>query len=97
MKTVGLFEAKTKLSEICKKVESGQETFLITNRGKAVAKLVPITPEPEESASESSRFKSTVWRLREEYIKKFGALTDDFELEPRKPWPHREYFADEDL
>jgi prevent-host-death family protein len=97
MKTVGLFEAKTKFSEICKKVESGQETFLITNRGKAVAKLVPVTPQPEEAASEGSGFKSSVWRLREEYIKKFGPLTEDFELEPRKPWPQREYFTDEDL
>lgn len=37
---IGSYEAKTKLPEILRRVESG-ETFTITNRGKAVADLVP--------------------------------------------------------
>ena len=37
---IGAFEAKTKLSEILKKVESGQR-FTITRRGQAVADIVP--------------------------------------------------------
>jgi len=37
---IGSYEAKTKLPEILRRVESG-ETFTITNRGKAVAELVP--------------------------------------------------------
>ncbi len=37
---IGSYEAKTKLPEILRRVQSG-ETFTITNRGKAVADLVP--------------------------------------------------------
>jgi prevent-host-death family protein len=37
---VGSFEAKTKLSELLRKVEQG-ERFTITIRGRAVADLVP--------------------------------------------------------
>ncbi len=37
---IGSYEAKTKLPEILRRVEAG-EAFTITNRGKAVADLVP--------------------------------------------------------
>ena len=41
---IGAFDAKTKLSEILRKVERG-ERFTITVRGRAVANLVPIAPD----------------------------------------------------
>ena len=37
---IGSYDAKTKLPEILRRVESG-ETFTITNRGKPVADLIP--------------------------------------------------------
>ena len=37
---IGSYEAKTKLPEILRRVESG-ESFTITNRGKPVADIVP--------------------------------------------------------
>lgn len=37
---VGSYDAKTKLPEILRRVESG-ESFTITNRGKPVADLIP--------------------------------------------------------
>ena len=37
---IGSFEAKTKFSELLRKVEEG-ETFTITLRGRVVAELVP--------------------------------------------------------
>ena len=40
MPTIGIFEAKTKLSEIIRQVEAG-ERFTITVRGRAVAEVVP--------------------------------------------------------
>jgi prevent-host-death family protein len=40
MKTVGTFEAKTRLSELLEAVEAG-ETIVITKRGKVVAHLTP--------------------------------------------------------
>jgi len=39
---LGAFDAKTKLSEILRKVDRG-ERFTITVRGRAVANLVPVT------------------------------------------------------
>ena len=40
MKTVGAFEAKTRLNELLRKVSEG-ETIRITRRGVPIAKLVP--------------------------------------------------------
>ncbi|MFA7680426.1 MAG: type II toxin-antitoxin system prevent-host-death family antitoxin [Pigmentiphaga sp.] len=37
---IGSYEAKTKLPEILRRVEAG-EAFTITNRGKAIADLIP--------------------------------------------------------
>ena len=37
---IGSYDAKTKLSEILRRVEAG-ERFTITNRGKPVADLIP--------------------------------------------------------
>ncbi|MEC4682236.1 MAG: type II toxin-antitoxin system prevent-host-death family antitoxin [Nitrospirota bacterium] len=39
---IGSYEAKTKLPELLRLVKTGQ-SFTITNRGKAVADLVPST------------------------------------------------------
>jgi prevent-host-death family protein len=39
--TIGIFEAKARLSEIVRLVESGEE-FTITVRGQAKARVVPI-------------------------------------------------------
>ena len=45
---IGSFEAKTHLSELLEKVKAGQ-TFTITKRGKPVARLAPIEPDPAQS------------------------------------------------
>lgn len=42
METVGLFEAKTHLSELVARAEQGEEV-IITRHNKPVAKLVPIS------------------------------------------------------
>lgn len=41
---IGIFEAKTHLSEIIQRVELG-ERFFVTRRGRRVAELRPIEPE----------------------------------------------------
>lgn len=41
METVGLFEAKTHLSELVARAEQGEEV-IITRHNKPVAKLVPV-------------------------------------------------------
>jgi prevent-host-death family protein len=44
VESVGLFEAKTHLSELIARAERGEEV-IITRHNKPVAKLVPITTE----------------------------------------------------
>jgi prevent-host-death family protein len=52
MSTIGIFEAKTRLSEIVRLVEAG-ERFTITVRGRAAAQVIPAqTPCPVRSPEE---------------------------------------------
>ena len=59
MKTViGAYEAKTKLPELLRQVQAGKR-FTITNRGKAIADLVPserVVPKDKSAAVE--KFKA---------------------------------------
>jgi len=43
---IGAFEAKTHFSQILEKAEQGAD-FIITRRGKPVAKIIPFRQEPE--------------------------------------------------
>lgn len=65
MNEIGAFEAKNKLSELLDRAEKGEEV-VITRRGRAVAKLVPIRPchDVEEA-------RKAMKRIRER-AKKFG-------------------------
>lgn len=74
MKTqVGSYEAKTKLPELLRQVQRGK-SFTITNRGKAVADLVPTGEERSKSKAEAVRklqeFMRSGKRIRGVNIKK---------------------------
>jgi prevent-host-death family protein len=49
---IGAFEAKTKLSEILRKVEQG-ERFTITVRGRAMADIVPSQVKDRQRVAEA--------------------------------------------
>ena len=49
---IGAFEAKTKLSEILRKVDKG-ERFTITVRGRAVADVVPTQARNQRAIDEA--------------------------------------------
>jgi prevent-host-death family protein len=49
---IGIFEAKTHLSQIINKVENGAN-FIISKRGKPVAKIVPVEQEKEMTFQEA--------------------------------------------
>ncbi len=51
-KVIGSYDAKTKLPEILRRVEAG-ETFTITNRGKAVADLIPSRSSSREKTKQA--------------------------------------------
>jgi prevent-host-death family protein len=46
MKTAGIFEAKTKLSELCDEVARTGEPVLVTRRGKPLVRIDPIDDRP---------------------------------------------------
>ncbi|MDR0321643.1 MAG: type II toxin-antitoxin system prevent-host-death family antitoxin [Treponema sp.] len=49
---IGIFEAKTHLSQIIEKVKNGAD-FIITNRGEPVAKIIPIEQEKQMTRKEA--------------------------------------------
>lgn len=51
---IGAFDAKTRLSELLRKVDQG-ERFTITLRGRPVADIVPSKVKDRERASEAVR------------------------------------------
>jgi len=59
--TVGIFEAKAKLSELVRKARAG-ESFTITQRGEPAAQLTPIRPKNHRG---SGRVAEAIRRLRE--------------------------------
>ena len=70
MNAIGLFEAKTKLSEICAEVAAKGVPVLLTRRGKPLVRIEPIRPADTKSKD--------VWDRRATFIKSRGPLTDDF-------------------
>jgi prevent-host-death family protein len=48
VETIGLFEAKTHLSELIARAERGEEV-IITRHNKPVAKLVPVQAAPSDA------------------------------------------------
>ncbi len=48
MRTIGAFEAKTRLSQLLDQVEAG-ETVIITRHGEPVAELVPARPKRDQA------------------------------------------------
>jgi prevent-host-death family protein len=65
MPTVGIFEAKAKLSEIVRQVEAG-ERFTITVRGRAVAEIGPARAARPEMSDEEK--EAAFERLRNPVI-----------------------------
>jgi len=61
MKTLGIFEIKTKLSQIFDEVVRTGKTVLVTKRGKPYVKINPLYAPDERPKG------SLVWDAREEY------------------------------
>lgn len=57
--TIGIFEAKTHLSEICEKVAETGVEYVVTRRGRAVARIVPAIPEPTSRIGILARMSQT--------------------------------------
>ena len=75
MTTIGLFEAKTKLSELCEQVAKRREAVVITRRGRPLVRIEPVRP--------GKGMNSSVWDSRDAWEKKHGFLRDDLEVPGR--------------
>jgi prevent-host-death family protein len=76
MKMIGIFEAKTKLSEICEEVAKTRVPVTVTSRGKALVRIDPIAEQ-----------RLTIAERRAAYMSRHGGSEiddpSDFELAPR--------------
>ena len=72
MRTVGIFEAKAKLSEICDEVARSGRSVVVTRRGKPLVKIDPVADD-----------SFSVWEDREQYIARKGRLKEEFDLPSR--------------
>ena len=75
MITLGIYEAKTKLSEICERVAQTGEPVVVTRRGVPLVRIDPVGPQDGVG--------STIWELRNRFVEEHGDLEVDLELPPR--------------
>lgn len=72
-RTIGLFEAKTHLSELVAGAERGDEV-IITRHNKPVAKLVPVKPVAQFDKAKRRAAIAGIEALREELRRKYGSM-----------------------
>lgn len=80
MKRVPITSLKARLSEYLEAVKAGEEV-VVTDRGRPVAKLIPMTGEGQEDARIAELVKAGLARLP------IAPLADDFWILPRPADP----------
>ena len=76
MESIGLFEAKTHLSELIARAERGEEV-IITRHNKPVAKLVPVHGQPPFDRDKRRQAIEDLSRLRDELSRSHGTMTTE--------------------
>ena len=74
MKAIGIFEVKTKISEICETVKETHEPILITKRGVPMVRIIPI---------ENQDTNSNIWNKRRNFLKNNGLFQEELALPSR--------------
>jgi prevent-host-death family protein len=80
MESVGLFEAKTHLSELIARAERGEET-IITRHNRPVAKIVPISKISPELVQQRLEAVKGMQAIGRQMIARGGPITEDEILE----------------
>ena len=75
MDVLGIYEAKTRLSEVCERVARTGESVVVTKRGVPLVQIHPVAPQNGPG--------STIWELRDRFVEEHGDLEVDLELPPR--------------
>ena len=74
MESIGLFEAKTHLSELSARAERGEEV-IITRHNKPVAKLVPINEVPADLIARRRRALAELQDIGRRMVARGGPIT----------------------
>ena len=74
MKRIGIFEAKTRLSEVCEAVAASGESLTVTKRGKPLVRIEPCREEP-----------LTIVERRAAYLAKYGDQEGDDSVDFEAP------------
>ena len=74
MKSIGIFEAKTKLSQLCAEVAESREPYVITRRGQPIVQISPLSTKDRPAS---------VWELREQDEQLYGVWTEELEIPAR--------------
>ena len=80
METIGLFEAKTHLSELVARAEQGEEV-IITRHNKPVAKLVPISQVSAELVARRREAIAQLEAIGRQVVARTGGITREEILE----------------
>jgi prevent-host-death family protein len=80
METIGLFEAKTHLSELVARAEQGEEV-IITRHNKPVAKLVPIGQVSAELVARRRQAMADLEVIGRRVVERTGGITREEILE----------------
>jgi prevent-host-death family protein len=75
MKSLGIFETKNRLSELCEDVAAHGDPLVVTRHGKPLVQIVPYR---------TGQGGSDIWGCVAECEAKYGPLEDEFELPERK-------------
>jgi prevent-host-death family protein len=76
VESIGLFEAKTHLSELIARAERGEEV-IITRHNKPVAKLVPINEVPADLVARRRQALSDLQSIGRRMAERGGPITVD--------------------
>lgn len=71
MKTVGVFEAKARLSEVLADVSAGKQAYLVTRKGTPVAEIRPVSSGRAEMQAAAEGLR----RLAREVAEQHGAVS----------------------
>lgn len=76
MESIGLFEAKTHLSELVARAERGEEV-IITRHNKPVARLVPMAEQQGVNLAQRQQAVQALLTLRDDLKRAHGTLSAD--------------------
>lgn len=79
--TIGLFEAKTHLSEYVARAEKGEEV-IITRHNRPVARIVPLSAEPARAAEDIPPFVQRTFDMGEPLVdlSNINGLLDELDV-----------------